>query len=578
MIGNELKNILKHGLYSIGVAVIVRIILYAGGIAFVSFLEEISMDALIILGSTLLVIGVLLLKIASSVSVLVKIDTMLRKETRKPFFRFITKRLNKLYDTLIKVQMKDGEILDKESVSELTQICFEVGKTNYDGTDSNVPSSYYTLYPGFLDAHEKELQGKVNSLSHRVLITTKEQLKADIMENYEKVVDFIAWHIRNKVDLKRIDPAKAKCISNKYKFPDDTTDIGIWYGQYVLLFHPQGNGKIKLYMRFPGEKEYDEVTNYFHELCGEANSIKFNELLKNGMMERIKKERDKPAEKLIPFQLAHEWKDFVYCDMRLQKEKKILDDIINRYINEKNKCIIFDAAMGTGCEDRYILKNFKKNVKVISNEINPTLQTVAYSLAEEKNIHLEITTWDWLELQDKFRDKFGNKFKVDVILLLGNSLCLLENKEDVKKALDNLYSILAPKGVILVDERNFDYILENKKEIDKDPILNFKYKGDTIYCGERVKGVPTFIDEENDKIIFSYYRATKDDITGIDSRDLIEDKKVGTLEMHPFKKGDLVGFLKNVGFINIKTYSDFEFEGYDDDSDFFIHIAEKPTK
>ncbi|NQE52749.1 hypothetical protein C5S29_04080, partial [ANME-1 cluster archaeon GoMg3.2] len=185
------------------------------------------------------------------------------------------------------------------------------------------------------------------------------------------------------------------------------------------------------------------------------------------------------------------------------------------------------------------------------------------------------TQWDWVELDVKFKERYGN-LRVNMVLLVGNSLCLLTDKNDIKKSLTNIKSILAPGGVLLIDERNFDYILGDIDKILEDPISNFRYNGDVIYCGDLVRGVPTDKPEDKDIVVFSYYRIPQSEQEEMDSYKILERNLIGKLEMYPFKNNELKNLLESVGFVNIKTYSDFE-EGYNKNADFFIYVAEVPS-
>lgn len=267
--------------------------------------------------------------------------------------------MEKLYKILLDAQSEGGATLNVDDVTEITHVCFEVGRGKYDGSDSHVPSEYYRLYPEYLKAHEIGLHSGYYKPGTRVLVIERNELMKDVMNNYEPVVNFISWHLRHDIDIKRIDPDEAKDLSSKYEFPETITDVGIWQDKYVLLFNPLENGKIKLYMRFTGDKEYNETLKYFDKLVKKSQKIDMWELLQNGATDKIREVEEKRiAKKLFGYALAYEWEDFVNCKKRIEKEKDFLDDLINKYSNNKHECTIFDAAVGTGCEDRYLLKEF----------------------------------------------------------------------------------------------------------------------------------------------------------------------------------------------------------------------------
>lgn len=240
--------------------------------------------------------------------------------------------------------------------------------------------------------------------------------------------------------------------------------------------------------------------------------------------------------------LSTSWAEFVNCPKRL----KTLGQFLNRVLYKYKNGIILDAALGIGCESIF-LKALGYNV--ISNEIDMTLIEHAMLAAKSQNIHLDVFTFDWRDFDVNFSsDAF------DAVLLLGNSLCLLETKEEIIKSVDNIYKILKPGGLLIVDERNFPYILGNRSDILRG---DFRYSGNYMYCGNSIKGIPTSVSSK--EIIFSYFR---DNIV------------LGTLKMYPFIHDELKSILNNAGLKNIKQFSDFQ-SGYFETADFFLYISTK---
>ena len=561
----EIKTIARNAVYSIVIALIMRGFLFFVGYHTVTVLDEIKLDLIIIGFSSILVLLILLMRIRAPIFVMMKIDTLINRKIRKQFYKFIESNLNDLYDMLVNTQSERGATLNVNSVKELVNILFELSEGRYDGTAINVPSEYYALYPNYLEAHERNIISKGNSPGTRVLIVERNSLAQDFADNTKECHDFTSWHIRNRVTLNVMDSSTAKALSEKYKLPDNITDVGIWHDRYALLFKPLGNGEIRLYMRFQGDKDYKNILEYFEELDKKSPEIDIFSLFENG-------KKTKLPEKLFSARLAREWMDFVNCEKRMEKEGPLfLDVLMNKYKKTGNSFVIFDAAVGTGCESIYFVK---KGIRVISNEVNPTFQIIANKNAKNEGLNLEITSWDWRELDMEFKERYGD-LKVNMVLLLGNSFCHLLNKKDILRSLINIKSILSPGGALVIDERNFDYILKNEDEILKDPIRNFRYRGDVIYCGETVKGVPTSIDKDRNVVVFSYYQVPQSDQGEINSEKNIKDNFIDDLQMYPFKYDELKNLLERAGFVNIDRYSDFKHE-YNKDSDFFIYVAEVP--
>jgi hypothetical protein len=212
---SEMKTVLQHAAYSGGIAILIRVILFFANYHSTNILDEIKLDLIIVLISLFFVLLILFIRIRSPISSLIKIDTIINKKFRKQFYKFIESDLDILYHVLLDAPSKGGSSLDVNNVNTLTHICFELGESIYDGTDSNVPSKYYSLYPAYLEAHEKNINSKKNIPGSRILIIKREDLINDFMNNYETAVKFVAWHVKNGVSLKVIEPSEAINISKK---------------------------------------------------------------------------------------------------------------------------------------------------------------------------------------------------------------------------------------------------------------------------------------------------------------------------------------------------------------------------
>ena len=83
---------------------------------------------------------------------------------------------------------------------------------------------------------------------------------------------------------------------------------------------------------------------------------------------------------------------------------------------------------------------------------------------------LVIKEVNWLELDVNIMDLVpADGF--DALLCLGNSFANLLNQKDHHLALENFQKLLKPGGILVIDHRNFDYILEHGKA----PIHNIYY-------------------------------------------------------------------------------------------------------
>ena len=136
---------------------------------------------------------------------------------------------------------------------------------------------------------------------------------------------------------------------------------------------------------------------------------------------------------------------------------------------------------------------------------------------------------------------------------MGNSFTYLFGKKHQLAALRQFKKLLKPDGVLLIDERNYQYMLDNSQNILRG---NFRYKGANTYCGTSVHGQPISIRE--DKITVAYSNS--------------EGETIGRLSFYPFKKGELHGLLEETGFDDIDQWGDFT-KGENQSCDFFQYVA-----
>jgi SAM-dependent methyltransferase len=213
--------------------------------------------------------------------------------------------------------------------------------------------------------------------------------------------------------------------------------------------------------------------------------------------------------------LALRWHEFVDCVERT----KTMAPFLLPWIEKKTARALIDLAAGSGCEARLLSGT---QVNLVCNEIDATLRESAQSILGFR----PNTTWtacDWRSLTTCFpSDSF------DMSLLLGNSLCLILDRAERESVVSEVRDITNNDGLVIVDERNFRYILN-----ERDGILRngFRYSGKVVYCGRDIHGIPTIIEDET--VRFEY--KTKTQI-------------LGHLDMYPFKEGELVRLFEKNSF------------------------------
>ncbi len=236
------------------------------------------------------------------------------------------------------------------------------------------------------------------------------------------------------------------------------------------------------------------------------------------------------------------WTDYVNWNKRREGENGFLENSLARHGCKK----VLDAAMGDGCDAIHLLK---KGFSAVGNELSPHFARLALAHAKREKVELPATGFDWREFGEKFDSE-----SFDAVFLLGNSLCCLLDAGDRLHAVEAFKKILREKGVLLVDERNYECILSNRSEILKG---NFKGSGKFAYCGDNVRCAPVEI--SGDKVVLQLEH---------------ENGAKARLSTYPFKRGELLSVLREAGFGKITQYSDYS-PGFDESAEFYQYVAVK---
>jgi glycine/sarcosine N-methyltransferase len=214
--------------------------------------------------------------------------------------------------------------------------------------------------------------------------------------------------------------------------------------------------------------------------------------------------------------------DFFICKLKEQGARKVLD-----------------VATGTGFHSVQLLK---AGFEVTSSDGSPVMLARAFENARQRNHILRTVQADWRWLNRDVHDKY------DAIICLGNSFTHLHDENDRRKALAEFYAALRHDGVLILDQRNYDAILDHQIE----PTHNY------YYCGENVRATPEYVDESLARFRYEF-----------------PGNQVYHLNMFPLRKNYTRRLLHEVGFQRVTTYGDFQETHRETQPDFFIHVAQK---
>ena len=116
---------------------------------------------------------------------------------------------------------------------------------------------------------------------------------------------------------------------------------------------------------------------------------------------------------------------------------------------------VLDVATGTGYHSVQLLR---AGFEVTSVDGSATMLAKAFENAHRRGYILRTIRADWRWLNRNVHDLY------DAVICLGNSFTHLHNENDRRKALAEYYATLRHEGVLILDQRNYDAILDQQIE------------------------------------------------------------------------------------------------------------------
>jgi glycine/sarcosine N-methyltransferase len=246
------------------------------------------------------------------------------------------------------------------------------------------------------------------------------------------------------------------------------------------------------------------------------------------------RDTDHYTEEYVPT-FVEKWDDLIDWESRAESEGSFFIDILK----QRGANRVLDVAAGTGFHSVRLMEN---GFDVVSADGSPEMLVKAFENAQRRDIILRTVQADWRWLN---RDVHG---VYDAVICLGNSFTHLFSEHDRRKALAEFYAVLKHDGILILDQRNYDAILDH----------GFSTKHKYYYCGDNVTAEPEHVDEGLARFRYEF-----------------PDKSVYHLNMFPLRKNYVRRLMHEVGFQTINTYGDFQETYKESDPDFFVHVAEK---
>jgi sarcosine/dimethylglycine N-methyltransferase len=233
---------------------------------------------------------------------------------------------------------------------------------------------------------------------------------------------------------------------------------------------------------------------------------------------------------------VEKWDELIDWKKRAESEGSFFIDKLRAH-GVRN---VLDVATGTGFHSVRLLE---EGFETVSADGSAEMLAKAFTNGLSHGGHiLRVVNADWRWLN---RDVHG---EYDAIVCLGNSFTHLFSERDRRKALAEFYAMLKHDGVLILDHRNYDAILDD----------GFSSRHTYYYCGEDVTAEPVHVDEGLARFRYTF-----------------SDTSVYYLNMYPLRKDYTRRLMREVGFQRIETFGDFHGTYAKHDPDFFIHVAEK---
>jgi glycine/sarcosine N-methyltransferase len=246
------------------------------------------------------------------------------------------------------------------------------------------------------------------------------------------------------------------------------------------------------------------------------------------------RESDKYQEEYV-HSFVEKWDELIDWDGRAEAEGEFFIEKLRELGVKK----VLDVATGTGFHSVQLLK---AGFEVTSVDGSPMMLAKAFENARSHGYILRTVQADWRYLNRDVHDMY------DAVICLGNSFTHLHDDNDRRKSLAEYYATLRHDGVLVLDQRNYDALLDHQVK----PSHKF------YYCGDNVRAEPEHVDDTLARFKYSF-----------------ADGSMFHLNMFPLRKAYVQRLMREVGFQRIETFGDFKETYREAEPDFFIHVAEK---
>ncbi|XP_071802665.1 glycine N-methyltransferase-like [Asterias amurensis] len=247
---------------------------------------------------------------------------------------------------------------------------------------------------------------------------------------------------------------------------------------------------------------------------------------------------------------------------------------------QSRKCHeVLDAACGTGIDSVMLLE---QGFHVMSCDASDKMILHAFRerwarRKEEMFDSWEIEIANWLTLPEDI-PKPGPGY--DAIVCLGNSFAHLPDfdgkQENHRLALRNFASMLKPGGILIIDHRNYDAIIDTGRA----PVQNIYYVGN---CIKDLQTSVLYVNGRPSMVTLDYFISVDDEAKNeenVKKMHLDENVYKFRLSYYPHRLNAFTELLKETFGESCKhtVYGDFKEFKEGDCPSYYIHVIEKPLE
>ena len=216
---------------------------------------------------------------------------------------------------------------------------------------------------------------------------------------------------------------------------------------------------------------------------------------------------------------------------RARRESNFFKELFLKY---KIKTVL-DCACGTG---QHVIMFNQMGYRSKGSDLSPAMIKKAKINAKKYRVKTTFKIADFRKLSEAFNEKF------DAIICIGNSLPHLLTDEDLIKSLNEMYNLLKEKGILIIQQRNYDLLVGKKKRF-----FPVSIRADEVFF--------YVLDYFPNKVVFN--------VVNLELKPV--NFKVYSTEYNPLKKAHLNKLIQKSGFKNLRWFGDYKFKKFDINND-----------